>query len=61
MNYNRSDVVIIPFPFVTSEGALQKARPALIISDHSIDRRFAKINYIHRLTLRELCPHHRKP
>jgi len=40
MNYNRSDVVIVPFPFVTSEGALQKARPALIISDHSIDRRF---------------------
>jgi mRNA-degrading endonuclease toxin of MazEF toxin-antitoxin module len=39
-NYNRGDVVIVPFPFVTSEGALQKARPALIISDHSIDRRF---------------------
>ena len=40
MNYNRGDVVIVPFPFVTSEGASQKARPALIISDHSIDRRF---------------------
>jgi mRNA interferase MazF len=40
INYNRGDVVIVPFPFVTSEGALQKARPALIISDHSIDRRF---------------------
>ena len=39
-NYNRGDVVIVPFPFVTSEGALQKARPAPIISDHSIDRRF---------------------
>lgn len=39
-NYDRGDVVIIPFPFVTSEGASQKARPALIISDHSIDRRF---------------------
>ena len=39
-NYNRGDVVIFPFPFVTSEGALQKARPALIISDHSVDRRF---------------------
>ena len=39
-NYDRGDVVIVPFPFVTSEGALQKARPALIISDHSIDRRF---------------------
>jgi len=40
MSYDRGDVVIIPFPFVTSEGASQKARPALIISDHSIDRRF---------------------
>lgn len=40
MNYDRDDVVIIPFPFVTSEGASQKARPVLIISDHSIDRRF---------------------
>ena len=40
MNYDRGDVVIVPFPFVTSEGALQKARPTLIISDHLIDRRF---------------------
>ena len=40
MNYDRGDVVIVPFPFVTSEGASQKARPALIISDLSIDRRF---------------------
>ena len=40
MNYDRGDVVIVPFPFVTPEGALQKARPTLIISDHSIDRRF---------------------
>ena len=39
-NYNRGDVVIVPFPFVTSEGASQKARPTLIISDHTIDRRF---------------------
>jgi hypothetical protein len=31
-NYDRGDVVIVPFPFVTSEGALQKARPVLIIS-----------------------------
>ena len=29
---DRGDVVIVPFPFVTSEGAAQKARPALIIS-----------------------------
>jgi len=42
MNYDRGDVVIIPFPFVTSEGVSQKARPALIISDHLIDRRFTR-------------------
>ena len=40
MNYDRGDVVVVPFPFVTSEGASQKARPALIISDYTIDRRF---------------------
>ena len=36
MNYDRGDVVAVPFPFVTSEGASQKARPALIISDPTI-------------------------
>jgi len=40
MNYNRGDVVILPFPFVTINGTKQKARPALVISDHSIKRRF---------------------
>jgi len=40
MNYKRGDVVILPFPFITTAGAHQKARPALIISDHSIPRRF---------------------
>jgi len=40
MNYKRGDVVILPFPFVTTIGTQQKARPALIISDHSIRRRF---------------------
>jgi mRNA-degrading endonuclease toxin of MazEF toxin-antitoxin module len=40
MNYKRGDVVLLPFPFVTTDGAKQKARPALIISDHSIRRRF---------------------
>ena len=29
MNYDRGDVVSVPFPFVTSEGASQKARPAM--------------------------------
>jgi mRNA interferase MazF len=40
MNYKRGDVVILPFPFITTGGAQQKARPALIISNHSIRRRF---------------------
>ncbi len=40
MNYKRNDVVILPFPFVTPTGTKQKARPALVISDHSIKRRF---------------------
>jgi mRNA interferase MazF len=40
MNYKRGDLVILPFPFVTIAGAMQKARPALVISDHSIRRRF---------------------
>ena len=40
MNYERGEIVIVPFPFVTSEGASQKARPTLVIADHSIDRCF---------------------
>jgi mRNA interferase MazF len=43
MNYERGDVVIVPFPFVTTFGVQQKARPALAISDHSIPRRFDDI------------------
>jgi len=40
MNYKRGDIVILSFPFVTQTGMQQKARPALIISDHSIERRY---------------------
>ena len=40
MNYKRGDIVILPFPFVTTSGTKQKARPALVISNHSIERRF---------------------
>ncbi len=44
MNYNRNDIVILPFPFVISKNITkQKARPALVISDHSIDRRFSDV------------------
>ena len=37
--YERGDIVLVPFPFVTSAGIGQKLRPALIISDHKISRR----------------------
>lgn len=43
MNYNRGDIVLLPFPFITQHGARQKARPALVISDHSINRRYGDI------------------
>jgi len=39
-SYRRGDIVIMPFPFVTSSGTQQKARRALVISDHSLQRRF---------------------
>ncbi len=40
MNYKRGEIVIVPFPFVVTSGIKQKARPALVISEHSIQRRF---------------------
>jgi mRNA-degrading endonuclease toxin of MazEF toxin-antitoxin module len=40
MIYDRSDVVILPFPFITTGGVQQKARPALVISDRFINRRY---------------------
>jgi len=40
MNYEMGDVVLVPFPFVTSAGVQQKARPAVVVSDHSSARRF---------------------
>ena len=40
MSYRRGDIVLLPFPFVTIDGIIQKARPALVISDHTIERRF---------------------
>lgn len=40
MTYDRGDVVLVPFPFVTQRGVRQKARPALVISNNKIQRRF---------------------
>ena len=41
MNYNRGDIVIVPFPFVLTGGQqIQKARPARVISDMTLERRY---------------------
>lgn len=38
MNYSRGDIVIVPFPFVLLGGQkTQKARPALVISDMTLE------------------------
>lgn len=42
MNYKRGDIVIVPFPFVRDNGEqVQKARPAMVISNHRITRRYS--------------------
>jgi len=44
MSYSRGDIVIVPFPFVLVSGEQeQKARPAMIISDEMIDRRYGDL------------------
>lgn len=41
MRFSRGDVVVVPFPFVLESGEQErKARPALIVSDERIDRRY---------------------
>lgn len=41
MSFSRGDIVIVPFPSVLESGEQeQKARPALIVSDETIDRRY---------------------
>ena len=39
MNYKRSDIVLLPFPFITQ----QKDLSALVILDHFINRRFGDV------------------
>jgi mRNA interferase MazF len=44
MSYSRGDIVIVPFPFVLVSGEQeQKARPAMIVSDETIDRRYGDL------------------
>jgi|GEM_PF-4590947 len=40
MTYNRGDIVVVKFPFVTREKETQKGRPALVISDPDLTRRY---------------------
>jgi mRNA-degrading endonuclease toxin of MazEF toxin-antitoxin module len=41
MSYNRGDIVIVAFPFLLTGGqTTKKARPALVISDMTLNRRY---------------------
>ena len=41
MSYSRGDIIVLPFPFVFTHGEkVQKARPALVISDMTLERRY---------------------
>ena len=38
--YKRGDIVLVPFPFLATSGIKRKLRPALVISDHLIPKRY---------------------
>lgn len=40
MKFERGDLVLVNYPFVTDSGMQQKVRPALVVSDHTVPRRF---------------------
>ena len=41
MKYDKGDIVIVKFPFLTTAKEIQKGRPALIISGQDIKRRYS--------------------
>jgi mRNA-degrading endonuclease toxin of MazEF toxin-antitoxin module len=45
MSYKKGDVVVVKFPFVLKEGTavIQKGRPAFVISDDKIKRRYKDV------------------
>jgi len=45
MSYKKGDVVVVKFPFVLKEGSavIQKGRPAFVISDDKIKRRYKDV------------------
>jgi len=41
MSYNNGDIVVVRFPFALKNGSeIQKGRPALVISDDKVKRRY---------------------
>jgi mRNA-degrading endonuclease toxin of MazEF toxin-antitoxin module len=44
MNYKKGDIVVVKFPFILKEkGEIQKGRPALVVSDEKLGRRYRDI------------------
>ena len=45
MSYKKGDVVVVKFPFILKDGAavIQKGRPAFVISDDKIKRRYKDV------------------
>jgi len=44
MNYKKGNIVVVRFPFVLRNGnEVQKGRPALIISDDKVKRRYSDV------------------
>ena len=41
MRYKKGDIVVVRFPFILRNGReVQKGRPALVISDDKVERRY---------------------
>ena len=44
MSYKKGDIVVVKFPFILKERMIvQKGRPALIISDDKVERRYKDV------------------
>ena len=44
MNYNKGDIVVVKFPFILrAKGEIQKGRPAMVLSDDKMVRRYNDI------------------
>ena len=44
MSYKKGDIVVVKFPFILKNGGQdQKGRPALVISDDKVERRYKDV------------------